>query len=169
VFIIAHRLSTVRQCDRIIVMEKGKIIESGSHDELITLNDYYAKLHSYQNHTPNIKTVKNNGAVNRANLSGGNTALTNGLPKGVTIQRGSNRSSAVKVVRQTVQPEQPQQIPEQQASEQSVQSQNKPVIESTVHDLNESNDDGVDESWAHELLAELERDDAVSSDDKGPE
>jgi len=35
VFIIAHRLSTVRHCNRILVMEKGRIIETGSHDALI--------------------------------------------------------------------------------------------------------------------------------------
>lgn len=57
VFIIAHRLSTVRQCDRIIVMDKGQIMESGNHDELIDQNGYYAKLHSYQNHVPHIKPV----------------------------------------------------------------------------------------------------------------
>jgi subfamily B ATP-binding cassette protein HlyB/CyaB len=48
VFIIAHRLSTVRACDRIIVMDKGRIVEQGNHDKLIQQQGYYAKLHSYQ-------------------------------------------------------------------------------------------------------------------------
>lgn len=39
VFIIAHRLSTVRTCDRIIVIEKGRIIEQGSHNDLLTRPD----------------------------------------------------------------------------------------------------------------------------------
>ncbi|MBX2808294.1 MAG: type I secretion system permease/ATPase [Cellvibrionaceae bacterium] len=52
VFIIAHRLTTVRHCDRILVMEKGRIVEEGSHDQLIQQQGYYAKLHSYQNDTP---------------------------------------------------------------------------------------------------------------------
>jgi ATP-binding cassette subfamily B protein len=43
-FIIAHRLSTIRRCNRIFVMEKGKIIESGSHDELVALRGQYYKL-----------------------------------------------------------------------------------------------------------------------------
>jgi subfamily B ATP-binding cassette protein HlyB/CyaB len=58
VFMIAHRLSTVRQCHRIIVMDKGRIVEQGNHDQLIELNGYYAKLHSYQNHTPTLHTVE---------------------------------------------------------------------------------------------------------------
>lgn len=57
VFIIAHRLSTVRRCDRIIVMEKGRIIESGTHDELMKKNGYYTTLYSYQNHVPPIKVM----------------------------------------------------------------------------------------------------------------
>jgi subfamily B ATP-binding cassette protein HlyB/CyaB len=57
VFIIAHRLSTVRQCDRIIVLEKGRIVEQGDHENLIKANGYYAKLHSYQNHTPVLRQV----------------------------------------------------------------------------------------------------------------
>jgi subfamily B ATP-binding cassette protein HlyB/CyaB len=57
VFIIAHRLSTVRQCDRIIVLEKGRIVEQGNHEGLLKANGYYAKLHSYQNHTPILRQV----------------------------------------------------------------------------------------------------------------
>lgn len=49
VFIIAHRLTAVRDCDRIIVMEKGAIVEQGKHDDLINMEGYYAKLQSYQN------------------------------------------------------------------------------------------------------------------------
>lgn len=48
VFIIAHRLSTVRGCDRIIVMDKGRIVEQGTHEQLIAHQGYYAKLQSYQ-------------------------------------------------------------------------------------------------------------------------
>nr|VFK50874.1 MAG: ATP-binding cassette, subfamily B, HlyB/CyaB [Candidatus Kentron sp. TC] len=58
VFIIAHRLSTVRACDRIIVMDKGRIVEQGSHDALLRQNGYYAKLHSYQDHQPRPKAAK---------------------------------------------------------------------------------------------------------------
>ena len=57
VIIIAHRLSTVRMCDRIVVMEQGRIIEQGNHEELLDSNGYYTQLHSYQNHTPRIRPV----------------------------------------------------------------------------------------------------------------
>jgi len=49
VFIIAHRLSTVSRCDRIIVIDNGEIAEQGKHSELIASNGIYAKLHSFQN------------------------------------------------------------------------------------------------------------------------
>ena len=45
---IAHRLSTVRNCDAIIVIEKGRIVEAGSHDELLKRNGMYAKLYNSQ-------------------------------------------------------------------------------------------------------------------------
>jgi len=48
VFIIAHRLSTVRSADRIFTIEKGRIVEDGSHDDLIRTNGRYAELHLLQ-------------------------------------------------------------------------------------------------------------------------
>lgn len=66
VFIIAHRLSTVRQCNRIIVMDKGRIVEEGDHDQLLDKNGYYARLYSYQSHTPILKTVAGTGEPSTA-------------------------------------------------------------------------------------------------------
>ena len=51
VFIIAHRLSTVRACDRIIVVDKGRVVEEGTHEQLLAQGTYYARLHRYQNET----------------------------------------------------------------------------------------------------------------------
>ena len=48
VFVIAHRLSTVRRADRIVVLERGRIIEEGTHQSLIQLAGQYAKLNAYQ-------------------------------------------------------------------------------------------------------------------------
>ena len=46
--IIAHRLSTVRKCDRLIVIEKGEIVECGTHDELMALGGLYCYLYTQQ-------------------------------------------------------------------------------------------------------------------------
>jgi subfamily B ATP-binding cassette protein HlyB/CyaB len=48
VFIIAHRLSTVRRTDRIITVEAGRVVEDGSHDDLINTGGRYASLHRLQ-------------------------------------------------------------------------------------------------------------------------
>ena len=48
VLIIAHRLATVRHADRIAVMEQGRIIATGTHDELTRSNPLYARLASLQ-------------------------------------------------------------------------------------------------------------------------
>ncbi|AFZ03262.1 ABC transporter ATP-binding protein [Calothrix sp. PCC 6303] len=48
VFVIAHRLSTVRKCDRILVLEKGQVVESGTHDELLALQQRYARFYTQQ-------------------------------------------------------------------------------------------------------------------------
>ncbi|CDF86617.1 Lipid A export ATP-binding/permease protein MsbA [Pseudomonas knackmussii B13] len=46
--VIAHRLSTIEAADLILVMDQGHIVERGSHEELIALNGYYARLHAKQ-------------------------------------------------------------------------------------------------------------------------
>lgn len=47
-FIVAHRLSTIREADLILVMNDGKIVEQGSHDELMEKGGFYAKLYNSQ-------------------------------------------------------------------------------------------------------------------------
>ena len=47
-FIIAHRLSTVRSADRILVIQHGKITEDGTHQQLIAKRGYYYQLYTNQ-------------------------------------------------------------------------------------------------------------------------
>ncbi|NNF36773.1 MAG: ABC transporter ATP-binding protein, partial [Saprospiraceae bacterium] len=46
--VIAHRLSTIQNADEIIVLDKGEIMETGTHDELLAENGFYAQLHRMQ-------------------------------------------------------------------------------------------------------------------------
>lgn len=49
-FVIAHRLSTIRNADRVVVLVKGRMVESGNHEDLLSLKGEYYKLHQMQFH-----------------------------------------------------------------------------------------------------------------------
>ena len=49
--IVAHRLSTIKNCDRIFVLNQGKLVESGNHQELLDKNGFYAGMWKLQNGT----------------------------------------------------------------------------------------------------------------------
>ena len=55
---IAHRLSTLRKANKIIVVDKGRIIENGSHDELMALKGKYYKLIEIQSLSEKIRQGK---------------------------------------------------------------------------------------------------------------
>jgi len=69
VFIIAHRLSTVRNCNRIIVMDKGQIVEQGDHNNLLNKQGYYAKLYNYQSPNPRVYSADNRSVDTADNRS----------------------------------------------------------------------------------------------------
>jgi len=54
-FIVAHRLSTIREADVILVMKDGNIIEQGSHEQLLEMNGFYAELYNSQFETETVK------------------------------------------------------------------------------------------------------------------
>ncbi len=47
-FIIAHRITSIQDCDKIIVLEKGRIVEEGTHDELISRGGFYRRIYDIQ-------------------------------------------------------------------------------------------------------------------------
>lgn len=58
--IIAHRLSTVENCDKIVVMKKGKIVEEGRYNELLKRGGYFYKL---VNALEEDKSIHNNSLI----------------------------------------------------------------------------------------------------------
>jgi ATP-binding cassette subfamily B protein len=57
--VVAHRLSTIRAADRIVVFHKGRIVETGSHDELLAKGGVYARLHRLQfAHQKSVESVR---------------------------------------------------------------------------------------------------------------
>jgi subfamily B ATP-binding cassette protein MsbA len=48
VFVIAHRLATIQHADRILVLERGQLVEQGTHADLLARNGAYARLHTLQ-------------------------------------------------------------------------------------------------------------------------
>ena len=79
VIMVAHRLSTIKDCDIIYVFNKGKLVEQGSHEELLEKRGFYKKLWSAQNEKSNgIAAPKRDGLLKRAasiKAAGGNKSL----------------------------------------------------------------------------------------------
>ena len=55
--IISHRISTVKSADLIIVLDEGKIVESGTHTQLLAEDGFYASIHQRQLLTEEIETM----------------------------------------------------------------------------------------------------------------
>ena len=66
-FVIAHRLSTIRDADLILVMEDGRIVEQGTHDELLAARGAYYRLYNAQFRGP----VLDRRSSSRSDLRGG--------------------------------------------------------------------------------------------------
>ena len=81
-FVVAHRLSTIDDADLILVMNNGRVVEHGSHDELLALRGLYAQLHDAQNGARRRRAA---AAVSADNLSELTRAVVEGRETGEGI------------------------------------------------------------------------------------
>lgn len=95
VFVIAHRLTTVRHADRIIVVEAGSIVESGSHDMLLAKQGYYSRLHDYQNESLPIRSSRS--SANEGPSTSANSSRDSRTVSGLSFAHGPEQIQAVKL------------------------------------------------------------------------
>ena len=96
-FVIAHRLSTIRGADLIVVMEHGRIVEQGTHHELLSHDGPYFNLYNSQFVAPIVdeRRVSSRGGLLRPRSSPSSSTSINGVtPRpGPWARRGSRRPS----------------------------------------------------------------------------
>jgi ATP-binding cassette, subfamily B, bacterial len=51
--VVAHRLTTAASADRVLVMDAGRVVEDGTHEELLALDGYYSRMWAAFSHDPN--------------------------------------------------------------------------------------------------------------------
>jgi len=61
--LISHRISTVKDADQIVYLKDGRIVERGSHEELLTLKGYYYRLYRRQLLARELETLADNGGA----------------------------------------------------------------------------------------------------------
>ncbi|SDS49569.1 ATP-binding cassette, subfamily B [Paenibacillaceae bacterium GAS479] len=87
-FVIAHRLGTIREADRILVLKDGRLLEHGSHDELLSQGGFYSELYNSQLRRETAGAVEGSGELggNGADPAGEAEAMKQGERSSATLQ-----------------------------------------------------------------------------------